>query len=450
MMYSLGNKKLHLLVEFRYLNNNMIIDLPDFSYFDPVQIFWVQNNRLTFEDIEPNIYIAFNENYAPQDSVGTFIDTSIGLGSTLVLELFVGGTANQYQWKLNGIDLAGENTGQLVLPSIQYDEAGMYTCDISNTIATELTLHSRPTNVEVFHVNSAPTWVGGIPDTVIITEDSNFTQVFYATDVDGDVLTYVVESLDMLNIPVVYLDSVITITPVENWNGSVEIFAHVSDPDTTVSDTFMLVVNPENDAPQEFLLLSPIDETIFTQYTDTIVSFSWEPALDAEGDLIEYTIAFHSESFDSIIGSIDTTYFGVDVIGFVRDTPILWSVVASDATVSTAALDTFMIQIGSIVSVDGMVNLPGDLILEQNYPNPFNPSTTINYGFPIASDVSIIIYDVMGRKVLNLVQAQQTAGYYNVIWNGMNSVNTQVSTGVYFARLQVGDNSHVIRMVYLR
>ncbi len=433
-----------------YLNNNMINDLPEFSFIHPVQIFWVQNNKLTFEDIEPNIYISYNVNYAPQDSIGICVDTTLGMGSTLVLELFVGGTANQYQWRLNGIDLPGENNEQLVLPNIQYDEAGLYTCDITNSIATELTLHSRPINVEVVFINSAPTWIEGIPDTVIISEDSIFTQAFYAIDVDGDDLNYVVESSDMLNVHVAYLDSVITITPVENWNGSAEIFAHVSDPDTTVSDTLLLIVNPENDAPQEFLLLLPPDETIFTQFTDTIISFSWESAMDVDGDFIEYILSFHSESFDSIIGSIDTTYLGVDVTGFERDTPILWSVVASDAMSSTASLDTFMIQIGSIVSIDGEVNFPRYLILEQNYPNPFNPSTTLKYGLPEEASVSLIIYDIRGNTVKTFSTESKAAGWYEHTWNGIDDSGQPVSTGLYLTRLQTGSYSKVIKMLYLK
>mgnify|MGYP002638719250 CR=1 FL=1 len=104
----------------------------------------------------------------------------------------------------------------------------------------------------------------------------------------------------------------------------------------------------------------------------------------------------------------------------------------------------------AIVSINQELAMPTQFILKQNYPNPFNPTTTIGYGLPESSDVSIIIYDVKGREVMNLVQTTQSAGWYDVSWKGMTNTNKQVSTGVYFARIQAGTFSDVIKMVYLR
>ncbi len=95
-------------------------------------------------------------------------------------------------------------------------------------------------------------------------------------------------------------------------------------------------------------------------------------------------------------------------------------------------------------------NIPKQFELHQNYPNPFNPSTTIAYGIPEDSDVSVVIYDVSGKEVKTLIQSNQSAGWYNQIWNGLNNQNTQVSTGVYFARVTSGKNSETIKMVYLK
>ncbi len=64
--------------------------------------------------------------------------------------------------------------------------------------------------------------------------------------------------------------------------------------------------------------------------------------------------------------------------------------------------------------------------LEQNYPNPFNASTTISYHLPKAGTVKILIYDLNGRTVVNLMDEWKNAGYHAVIWNAKN-----VSSGVY-------------------
>jgi hypothetical protein len=79
-------------------------------------------------------------------------------------------------------------------------------------------------------------------------------------------------------------------------------------------------------------------------------------------------------------------------------------------------------------SVQG--NTPIAYELKQNYPNPFNPSTSIQYGLPTRSTVRIIIYDILGRTVANLVNAEQQAGIQSVIWNAT------VSSGLYFYRLE--------------
>ncbi|NQV15371.1 T9SS type A sorting domain-containing protein, partial [bacterium] len=86
----------------------------------------------------------------------------------------------------------------------------------------------------------------------------------------------------------------------------------------------------------------------------------------------------------------------------------------------------------------------------KNYPNPFNPSTTIKYELPEHSEVTLNIYDITGRNIKTLVQKSQPAGHYQAHWNGFDKSGRQVASGMYFARLQAGDNMRTIKMVYLR
>ena len=88
--------------------------------------------------------------------------------------------------------------------------------------------------------------------------------------------------------------------------------------------------------------------------------------------------------------------------------------------------------------------------LLQNSPNPFNPSTTIKFYIPNASDVSIKIYDIMGREVTTLINQQATAGYHNVYWNGKNSRGENVASGVYLYRLTAGNFSETKKMNLLK
>lgn len=93
---------------------------------------------------------------------------------------------------------------------------------------------------------------------------------------------------------------------------------------------------------------------------------------------------------------------------------------------------------------------PQEFKLEQNYPNPFNPSTKIHYQLPEDTQVSIVIYDVLGREVVTLVKDQMPAGQHNVVWEGRDSLGKMMCTGIYFCRMESVDYNKTIKMVYLR
>lgn len=89
---------------------------------------------------------------------------------------------------------------------------------------------------------------------------------------------------------------------------------------------------------------------------------------------------------------------------------------------------------------DVVLITPDDYKLNPNYPNPFNPSTTIEYTLPIASKISISIYNVIGQEVANLVQLQdKSAGTYQVTWNGLDNNGNKVASGTYFYSMRFGN-----------
>ena len=90
-------------------------------------------------------------------------------------------------------------------------------------------------------------------------------------------------------------------------------------------------------------------------------------------------------------------------------------------------------------------SIPKQYELSQNYPNPFNPTTTIKYSLPKNGIVTIKIYDVTGREIRTLVNEMKTAGNYVVDFNGID-----ISSGVYFYRIKVGDFVMTKRMVLIK
>ncbi len=104
----------------------------------------------------------------------------------------------------------------------------------------------------------------------------------------------------------------------------------------------------------------------------------------------------------------------------------------------------------SPVSAEYEKVIPTEYSLHQNFPNPFNPTTTIRYGLPEASQVTLYIYDIKGRKVRSIIGEHQTAGSYEYLWNGFDDSGQPVSTGLYLTRLQAGSYSKTIKMLYLK
>ena len=106
--------------------------------------------------------------------------------------------------------------------------------------------------------------------------------------------------------------------------------------------------------------------------------------------------------------------------------------------------DTIAVSVG----IEGEVNgLPVNWTLGQNYPNPFNPSTKISWQSPVGSWQTLKVYDVLGNEVATLVDEYKPTGMYNVQFT-MN--NLQLSSGVYFYQLKVGDYIETRKMVLIK
>lgn len=87
-------------------------------------------------------------------------------------------------------------------------------------------------------------------------------------------------------------------------------------------------------------------------------------------------------------------------------------------------------------------NIPADYAAVQNYPNPFNPSTTIQYSLPVASRVTLKIFDVLGREIATLVDGMESAGNKSVRWDA-----DKLTSGIYFYKLEAGQFTTVKKLV---
>lgn len=94
--------------------------------------------------------------------------------------------------------------------------------------------------------------------------------------------------------------------------------------------------------------------------------------------------------------------------------------------------------------------LPHTVSLEPAYPNPFNPITTIKYDVPTDSYVTITIYDLMGRRVNELMSERVSSGTHSVIWNGTDASNNPVASGMYLYQLKSSDFVETRKLVLLK
>ena len=101
---------------------------------------------------------------------------------------------------------------------------------------------------------------------------------------------------------------------------------------------------------------------------------------------------------------------------------------------------------GGVTTVRGSDGrAPSQFTLLQNFPNPFNPSSTIRYGLPFRSHVTLIVFNALGAHVATLVQGEQEAGYHEVRFDGRNH-----ASGVYFYRMQAGAYFETKRLLLVK
>ena len=158
---------------------------------------------------------------------------------------------------------------------------------------------------------------------------------------------------------------------------------------------------------------------------------------------------------------IDTTIYAVGSgwpgIGNTTEYPVRYKIQAVDKYQDTSVRSDFDMGIGLIPNVgcplctegpDNFISdteIPKEFKLYSNYPNPFNPVTNIKFDLPKDVQVSIKIYDMVGREVKTLVNEFKTAGRYSVTFSG-----SDFASGVYYYSIKAGEFEQVRKMILLK
>ncbi|MDP8208927.1 MAG: T9SS type A sorting domain-containing protein [Candidatus Electryonea clarkiae] len=91
---------------------------------------------------------------------------------------------------------------------------------------------------------------------------------------------------------------------------------------------------------------------------------------------------------------------------------------------------------------------PANFELSAAWPNPFNMSTRLTYSIPQTGNITLKVFDVLGREVVNLYSGFKQSGQYNILWNGTNSNGINIASGQYFISLKTG-NQQIVRQVVI-
>ena len=221
--------------------------------------------------------------------------------------------------------------------------------------------------------------------------------------------------------------------------------------------------------PSPFDLVYPLNDTtiILTRdnFLDTLY-FAWNQSVDPGGDEVTYRremtgdlpeyIRFIVESNEQTTTNMYKVPYhhiehymheaGVELISGT------WTIIATDGEIDVYAENgPFTLTIdGSKLNIADSDIIPETFALHGNYPNPFNPTTTISYDLPKWSQVTLGIYDLLGKQIKTLVNQSQDAGNKIAVWDGTDNLGRQVSAGVYLYQIKAGEFTQTRKMLLLK
>ncbi|MCX6601520.1 MAG: proprotein convertase P-domain-containing protein [bacterium] len=120
---------------------------------------------------------------------------------------------------------------------------------------------------------------------------------------------------------------------------------------------------------------------------------------------------------------------------------VIWRDTRSDTVVS----DPFTVDSCALSADEVAGAIPGDFFLDQNFPNPFNPLTTLRFGLPREANVTIEVFDVLGRRAGSVIRGFYRPGVHTVVWDC-----SACPTGMYLVRLQAGDRTLLRKILLMK
>jgi hypothetical protein len=125
-------------------------------------------------------------------------------------------------------------------------------------------------------------------------------------------------------------------------------------------------------------------------------------------------------------------------------------IIGNSLQARTNSLGQFIVLSGLHGELDKDLVLPQQYALYQNYPNPFNPVTNISFDLPERGYVSLVVYDIMGREIVRIIDGQLNGGHHKFRWSGKHNSGRVASSGIYFYRLTAKDFQQTRKMLIIK
>jgi hypothetical protein len=204
-------------------------------------------------------------------------------------------------------------------------------------------------------------------------------------------------------------------------------------------ETFVLNIGAIPNKPESPTLNYPENNSVIL--SDSVI-FSWEKTFTAT-DYYWFEI-----SKDSVFSKskIDTTLINNNkVVSDIQENQNYWWRVKAKNISGWSDFSEVYKFSTIITDFKNEDVIPEHFSLEQNYPNPFNPSTTINFSLPVSSNVNLAIYDLLGEKIIEVVNSELAPGVYR------KNINMNLySSGVYFYRLKTNNFTDIKKMIFMK
>jgi len=351
------------------------------------------------------------------------------------------------QWSFKGnVALQVQISAQRILfvnpPSEEWNGAEILTLTVRDTSGL---LDSTNVKFEVLAVNDTAQIQTPLP-TLTFKEDDSLCYAIrnwfpYVNDADDPDSVLIFDVSNGKNVKAVKRDTVFVFKAPDNFFGNDTLQLTVSDGQASNSAPLFVKVKAVNDAPEIYDLPAEISFTNDTSYVLVMKNYAHD--IDTPDSLLSWNFLVSTDSL-KFTYDVETTELKLTAPQFSGKAQLIC--ILSDDSAATAR-DTISVSVSPATGLEDelLTQLPKAYELFQNFPNPFNPTTTIKFALPRADHVKIVVYNILGKKVATLVDANKPAGYHVVTFDG-----SRLASGIYFYQMQTKHFVRVKKFILLR